>query len=274
MSIRSNQMSALFNAKTIDEVQRCLDRGCDINDINFHYSTPFVHHCRIGNDEIVRELITRGCDINLTTKTINGTITGFEWACIKGHHNIVRMILSTCNIDISQVQQALLYVCGVGNMDIFDLLISRISNVSFLAKSGQTPLMAACAQNQVAIIDRLLALGANVHQASSRGGNTALAYCSSTDSVKRLYVYGANVNSINKRGTTILFLWVKEYRYDRITLEQIQMLIDYGANVNIMNEKGDTPLSYAVKNSLRDLTKLLLANKADPQIPNNTEFTA
>jgi cytohesin len=76
--------------------------------------------------------------------------------------------------------------------------------------------------------------------------------------ISTLIEEGADVNSTNDEGNTILHLVVKSRKMDLATL-----LIDNGADPNVRNKEGNSPLHIAVNNNRVEMVKMLIEKGAD-----------
>jgi ankyrin repeat protein len=140
-------------------------------------------------------------------------------------------------------------------------------------KGGVTPLMMACRQGQVDLVQALLEHGARV-DATDDEGSTSLFYCRHADSahiVTRLVLQaGANPNHCNYKG---------DYPYSRLTeIHVLQELLQAGADINRQDRSYFTPLLvHAAEYRLQDLVQFLLTNpvrKAEPNIVNHAGVSA
>lgn len=131
---------------------------------------------------------------------------------------------------------------------------------------GWTPLMSACRIRNVELIQKLLLLGANVHQRNlpnpknGEGDNFALWFTANQKQPNRVEVakllveHGAMVNAVGEFGETPLH---QAAAWDNADIAEY--LISVGANVNAEIISGKHPLSLAVKYNFEDVAKVLRA---------------
>jgi len=108
-----------------------------------------------------------------------------------------------------------------------------------------TDLMRAVAEENVELVQKLLAGGADVN-AKDREGVTALmraAWEDRIDVMKALLKGGADVNAVDSFGTTTLML---ASRFKQ--LEEVNLLIQSGALINVQDKVGDSALMYSADN--------------------------
>jgi len=101
-----------------------------------------------------------------------------------------------------------------------------------------TPLMRACKEGRLDIVDELLTLGADLATTNIDGCNA---------------------------------LWLASYNGNP---GLVQRLIDAGIEIDRQNGNGATCLMYVSSNGKADLVKLLLTNGADPTLRNFDDFSA
>lgn len=75
--------------------------------------------------------------------------------------------------------------------------------------------------------------------------------------IEQLLQSGADVNTKDKNGFTLLMSFVKKEDYDTVNL-----LLNYGANVNVKDLFNFTALDYAIEKKNIQLAKLLVKNGA------------
>lgn len=101
-----------------------------------------------------------------------------------------------------------------------------------------TPLMRACKEGRLDIVEELLAEGCDITVTNTDGCNA---------------------------------LWLACYNGSHAIIER---LIAAGIDIDLQNGNGATCLMYVSSNSKPDLVKLLLAHGADPTLKNFDDFTA
>jgi ankyrin repeat protein len=161
--------------------------------------------------------------------------------------------------------------------------------------------MLAVRQQAVETIDALLDGGAPIDQKAGDGTTALIVALQNGDAAiaKQLIARGADVNAINGKGWTPLFLAVKNRSREIGTvpnpiidpaalMDVIKVLVEKGADVNVrtkartdvygatawLREPGATPLLRAAYCADLEVIKYLLAHGADPQITTNDGTTA
>jgi ankyrin repeat protein len=101
-----------------------------------------------------------------------------------------------------------------------------------------SPLMRACKEGKLELIEELLALGVDIHVINADGCNA---------------------------------LWLACYNGSHAIIER---LIAAGIDIDLQNGNGATCLMYVASNSKADLVELLLSKGADPSLRNFDDFAA
>ncbi len=129
---------------------------------------------------------------------------------------------------------------------------------------GATPLHWAVYRDDVAAVDRLIAMRANV-RAANREGVTPLALAclyGNLPIVERLLKAGADAKERGPNGETMLMFAARSGRVDLI-----KRVVSAGVDVNAREElRGTTALMWAAEQRHPDAVKALLAAGADPGI--------
>ncbi|KAJ1556809.1 hypothetical protein HK096_010688, partial [Nowakowskiella sp. JEL0078] len=150
--------------------------------------------------------------------------------------------------------------------ELLQLLIGCGLDVNAADETGSrcTPLGAACHFFDIEKVKMLVAVGACVSQPDAFG-NTPLhhaAISGKKDIVEYLVAYGVNVDIVNNRGESVMFLAVVSWK---CSVELISYLVEVGGGgINTVCTNGQTPLAVSIKNPL--VFEILLRNGADPNI--------
>ena len=124
---------------------------------------------------------------------------------------------------------------------------------------GQTPLMIAAAFGTLDAMKLLISSGADA-KAESEAGVTALHWC--TGDVAKVHLLldqGADVNKASRLGRTPLLVAASAYG----ALETVKLLLQKGAEVNVVDSAGFTPLNAAANVDNTAVAKLLIEKGAN-----------
>jgi ankyrin repeat protein len=156
--------------------------------------------------------------------------------------------------------------------DLSEFLIQRGADVNAKDQWGNTSLYLAIRNDDLDIMNILIANGAEVDIKHTRGGmeETALHYAAirgRTEAVRVLLEAGANINAKNDNGQTALHAPLdvrnSDYRKYRLSKDTLEVLLAKGADVNLKDKDGRTPLHLVAKLVDRDIVELILDKGAD-----------
>ena len=124
---------------------------------------------------------------------------------------------------------------------------------------GNTPLMAAALNADVAMLEILLEAGADVNAANQTGATALMRSATFEDKVRLLVSKGADVKARSQLGNTALILAARSTGNSRT----VKLLLDKGAEANGANVFGATALMAAAAAQDADSIRLLLDRGAD-----------
>ena len=155
-------------------------------------------------------------------------------AAMHGNKQAVRTLLSQkADVNASQIDgtTALHWAVQEDDLELADILIRAGAAVSKANVAGATPLLLAAVNGNAAMIDRLIAAGADPNAALTKFGDTALMMASRTgkvDAVRLLLDRGAKPNTQETWGGTTALMWSVSEKHPSVT----KVLIERGADVN------------------------------------------
>ncbi len=152
--------------RDLDVVDRLLQYGADIDNINKDGLTALHVACKIGGLDLVCKLLEFGAKTN--NNSYKG-MTPFFLACELGHVAIVETLIGLMDsksIDIFANDQTspLFMACKNGHLKVVEALLHCGANVDIRAGDEYTPLHIACKNGQSEIVGVLIDYGANVNQ--------------------------------------------------------------------------------------------------------------
>lgn len=149
---------------------------------------------------------------------------------------------------------------------LIKVLIDKGANVNSQNSKGESPLhIIATQENKVEIAKILLQHNADLEILNNKG-ETALTYCGYNlffyynDKLVELFIkHGANVDSYNSYGSTLLHVLCGYYSGGYGTEDFVKNLILYGADINSREKfSGNTPLMNAVQRNAYDQPQIIL----------------
>jgi uncharacterized protein len=134
-------------------------------------------------------------------------------------------------------------------------------DVNQTSSDGTSALHWAVYRNDVSLVDRLLAAGANAN-AQNDYGSTPLSEAAVVGNlavIKKLLAAGAKVDAANADGQTALMIVARSSN-----LEAAKLLLDHGANVNEREHwRGQTALMWAAAENQPQMVRLLIKHHAN-----------
>ena len=272
----------------------------DVNHRNPDGSTPLQWAVYKGDVAEARRLVRAGANVSLAN---NYSATPMSLAAEVGNTDMLKVLLEAgANVESPNAdgQTALLAVARTGNVAAAQLLLDHGAAVDAKEKfGGQTPLMWASARRHPAMMELLIANGADVNarsidrnyqrhiQAEGRpknldsGGLTPLLYAARENCaacVKVLLENKADIDLPDPDSVSPLLVAIMNANWDLA-----KQLIEAGADVNQWNIFGEAPLLTAIDLRTRidggrasidapnqakgiEIVKLLLDRGADPNM--------
>lgn len=217
---------------TVDMMTLLLDKGAKVNAVSDN-GTALHSACRSGNVKNINFLLDHGASVELADG--------------KG-----QMPLSVC------------LTRGYGRDDMpIDRLISKSVDLDATNQNGTTLLIQAINSGNLALIQKLLALGANPNTPDRNGELPIVVAGRNVEMLTALLDKGVDVNARSRRGSPLLMAIQSQ------SLPAVNLLLSRGADPRIADQMGNTPLHIAAQNpATAELIKLLITNGASPNAIN------
>ncbi|GEM_PF-575155 len=267
---RTAVMLAAINARA-DVVQILLDSGAEINSKDRDGKTVWdkpnwkvkglLNATRLkrelltavqgGDIQAVKTLLAKGVDANAKSRDQK---TALLVAAESGNVDIVQALVGN-NADVNQQNKdgktALMLAAMSGFTNAVSILLEAGTDVNAKDKNGKTALILAEEQGRHDTAILLVKAGINQHLivAVSRGD---------PDAVKAVLFEGADVNTKNRDGRTVLMLAVLGGHS-----EIAKTLLAKGAEAHIKDKYGATALELAVRANLLSIVQVLLSKEVN-----------
>jgi len=254
---KTNQVSNPPEESDFNILKSMLLAGGDANMLSRYTGQNALHIASsFGMCDVMTELIQLGTDCNeLTSSGKNALDLAFE----KGHEEAVELLLKNGAKPDRKISTA----CGnrSGLLDVVSNMLQVYGGNPNKGSLDKNPLVAACLQQNVELVDTLLKHGADPNLASKIFDSDskrsfplfAAADKGNIDIITLLLNAGANVNAMNDDGKSVLCLTaenlIRHYYSSETSSKKtptIRLLLQYGANVNMVMPDGRTLLSLAV----------------------------
>jgi len=257
-------------------------RAQDVDRRNADGSTPLQWAVFNGDVAEARRLLRAGANVSLAN---NYGATPMSLAAEVGNTDMLKVLLEAgANVESPNAdgQTALLAVARTGNVEAAKLLLDHGAAVDAKEKfGGQTPLMWASARRHPAMMQLLIARGAEVNATSTvrnyqrhvtaegrpknldSGGFTPLLYAARENCaacVDVLLENKADIDLPDPDGVSPLLLAIMNANWDLA-----RQLIQAGADVSQWDIFGEAPLATAI-----DLRQRIDGGRASIDVPNST----
>ena len=176
----------------LDQVERHVHWGSDINQIDIEGQTPLHESARIGKIVIAHLLLKNGAQVNQLN---NFDQTPLDLAILNGRIQLSELLITKFNADFDATE-SLFDVVHANNhdRDVFRFLARQGANINSFDSNGLTPLIIAVKNQQRLTAKQLIANGADVNLADKQG-QTPLALAktlNNTDLITLLKSNGAH----------------------------------------------------------------------------------
>ena len=283
-------------AEEITRIRELIKNSPDL--INAKDKDATLLHRAAGKGQLVvaRYLLENGADVNTR---LNETATPLYQAAIQGHRAMVELLLghgAAVDAVDSAGKTALHLVAARGYKSVGEVLLAAKANPNARDRYGRTPLHAAAAAGQTVMVELLLAQQAdlNARDTGLPKGEALQSYADTRNApplvtailaqqlevVKLLLAHHAEVNltceaqaqGLTSRGPPCnLQAHPLDVAVAGGPAAIVEALLRAGADPNapgtLLDGAPSTPLLMAVRRRAEDLTRLLLAAKANPNTP-------
>ncbi len=151
----------------------------------------------------------------------------------------------------------LMHACSNNSVSVLEYLVNKGANLNKQDIYGLTALMYGIFSSSTEVINLLVNCNIDFY-VEDRDYNTALYYSiieNNTSYVKTLLSHNVDINFRNKEGLTALMIAVAQNN-----LEVVSLLIENGANCDITDNNGYNALIYAISNKNLDIIKIVASN--------------
>ena len=191
--------------------------------------------CHRGLTECVKDLIKAGAPV---------TQAALKAACEKGHAECVRELIKA-GADVKNSEYALISSVFASSSDSLDddapaaviaeLLLDAGADVNAQDGTDESALSCAAWQGRADVVRVLISRGANINLRRDEGRRTALiraAEGDNTDCVSHLIEAGADVNAVDDREMSALWLALEREVRGELDVNIVRLLLKGGASVS------------------------------------------
>ena len=230
----------------LSELQQLIGKT-DINARNPHsfHQTALMNAAQAGWETIVIELIRGGAKLDLADD--NGD-TALHY-CAQFHQpRVMKLLLDAgakTDLQDKWKQTPLISCISSSEWDGFFLLMAKKASITPATPHGGTALHYAAGHGKLAMVNALIAAGADVRSTNQQNRNTPLITAchdwAHSYLIRPLLAAGADVNACDKNGRSAL-----HYAVDPLlNLPLVEMLLEKGADPTLADNNGTTPIAQA-----------------------------
>jgi ankyrin repeat protein len=239
----------------LEQMQRHLYWGCDVNAANSGHDTPLGLAAKNGHVEVVKLLISKGADIKKSG--------AFYYAASENQSGIIdALIASGADINSKNADGYTLLHEAAKNREHPELttfLISKGASVDAQSNDKSTPLHIAALNCNRGACEVLISKGARVNTRTDKGQTPLHLACqlfANPDTLELLLSKGADVNARDNDGQTPLHLAASSIGTNSVAATKV--LLARRAKVDAVDRKGYEPVHDAQAMKKYDLVKMLL----------------
>lgn len=322
-----NALLAAIRHGHIKIVKELLEKEADPNYKEYGDDSPLLTAATTGKLEIVKELIQKGAHI-ADTDSYNKTTPLIE-AALYGHAEILNeLLLSFPEIPLREKNIALLLAAANGHIKIVEALLKSYANIDYTNDNQETVLMKAAAHGHLDVVKKLLEekrivlhvnrkdflsktalfkaienghkdvvkellkipnieINESYHFIAAKKGylnilnqlleiqnnesiisnclNLAIIHAH-LDIIKELLLNQKNINNLTRKKQLKVIIPGLLDAAQHGHKEIVKLLLETKADPNIQNDDTNTPLILAAKHGHTDIVKLLLDAGANPNI--------
>jgi len=244
-SQKINRLNEAIDNQNYEEFQKYLDESLDLEEQPFpdfyyamselHYQTPLQRACRVGNYQMVKDLVDAGANVNYTDD-------------VAPYSPLMYAVMSSSQ----------------ENFEIVKFLVEKGASVTYREEEyGDDALwkiiLDDSTPNMEQMIDFLVENGADIyykdnlnstllHHAAGKGNTRAIRFL--------LQNYNFDINATDGNNDSVL-IWYCRSVLHLPNEETVSYFLEQGADPTIVNNDGKTAYDYAVERGFVEIAELL-----------------
>lgn len=266
----SSALVSVLEQEYIELAQKMVACGAEVNIRNEKGWTPLIWASIRGFKSIVEFLINNGADVHIVNNDGWNAVTG---ALFKNHKDIVSLLMENgAVLSHKFTQAALVKSYESGDKESALHLIGRGIDVNLFNENKKPLILTALEKGDFEFFKLLLKHGVDPNTLDSNSASLLLhsTRLGLVENAQLLLEHGADINL--KSGVNLTPPIVRAASDNQLTMAEF--LLKNGAFVNAQNKHGTTALHCAVSNKNIKMMKLLLEEKANPDVKNNEDHSS
>lgn len=262
---RKSAPSMLFAAQTESDVEECIARGEDPNELS-SLSTPLISAIWGNKEKVFHALLRHGANPRGVPEP--NSYKPLHEAASQGHPDMVEaLVRAGADIDEENIMTPLVTAITSGHFNVLDRLLQLGADPD-LKNLHKPAIMWAVLSDRADMVERLAAEGANINFASITN-ETPLMLATKNgyhEVVKKLLELGATIEIEEWLHPLLLAC---KHGYVRV----VEAFLDHGIDINLVSGSF-TPLIAASKKGNTDVVDFLIQRGAKIDLRSETNMTA
>lgn len=274
---------AISSDKDLKAAEYFSTKGVSLKDVDNDGNTAFTYAARSGNIPFLKKLLEKGIKPNDNALFTAAQGSRRETNTIETYKYLVEEVKLKANAQNKAGQNVLHILAGKPNQaEIVTYFLSKGADANKADKEGNTPLMAAAAAKETAVLEILLPVTKNVNAQNLKGESalTNAVRSGTPEAVALLLGKGADVNIKDKDGNNLGVYLVQSYKPagKETTADpfdaKAKLLQDKGLNLAAAQKDGNTLYHLAITKNDITLLKKITDLKVDINAKNKDGLTA
>lgn len=254
-------------------VVQCLcDRGSDLHHLDCFGHSAFSLALSSGNLSLMKYLAKQGVPVNDTYDDSGiGLLTAVKERDLYLLQYLLAAGVSPDAISLTDRETALLRAVLNNDLEMAALLLKYGANIEKAAETVDdfvTPLMQACSQSSLEMVQFLVENKADINNCIKKGGIPPIAYVPKSPNAAKIVDYllqnGAKTDLIMDGNYTVLMCVIQTG-----SEEAVKMILERPHEINLINCEGNNALMYAIEMQNMEIVRMILEKGGCVDITND-----
>lgn len=253
-------------------VVQCLcERGSDLHHLDCFGHSAFSLALSSGNLSLMKYLAKQGVPVNDTYDDRGiGLLTAVKERDLYLLQYLLAAGISPDEISLTDRETALLRAVLNSDLEMAALLLKYGANIEKTAEIDYlvTPLMQACSQSSLEMVQFLVENKADINNCIKKGGLPPIAYVPQSPNAAKIVDYllqnGAKTDLIIDGNHSVLMSVIQTG-----SEEAVKMILERPHEINLINREGNNALMYAIEMQNMEIVRMILEKGGCVDITND-----